>query len=69
MTTREIYNTNEEFKGYMERYLRSNQKITLEEAFKHKIIQNIAQYYADKDTGKTQQGNYSVNSRLSTNCS
>ena len=44
-----FYNTNEDFKGYIDRYRRKND-ISLEELFKHQIIKDVAEYYSKKES-------------------
>ena len=49
MSYTELYENNEEFKAYVDKY--SNQrKITIEEALSHALVKSAGDYYTEKKT-------------------
>lgn len=47
MNLKEMYETNADFRGYVDRYCQNyveGRKITVEEALKHQLIKNYAAY-------------------------
>ena len=43
----ELYNTNEDFKKYVDKYKR-DRKLSLEEALEHKMVKQYADYLVNK---------------------
>lgn len=41
---KEYYNTNDDFKGYVDRYCMKH-KCTIEEALKHKVVTDVYEHY------------------------
>lgn len=46
-----LYNENEDFKGYVDRYCKT-QKIEVAEALTHALVMEVAEYYKDVAAGK-----------------
>ena len=44
----ELYNTNEDFREYVDKYKRSR-KLSLEEALEHELVKQYAKYVAEKN--------------------
>lgn len=49
---KEYYNSNVDFKGYVDRYC-EKYKCTVEEALKHKIIECVYEQYKENDKSKS----------------
>lgn len=47
---KEFYNTNEDFKIYVDKY-RSDRGISLEEALTHKLVKEVYLYYKERVNG------------------
>ena len=45
----ELYNSNKDFKEYMNKFILNNPEYSLIEALKHKIVRDIAEYYIELD--------------------
>ena len=50
ISTKAIYNSNDEFKEYVERYARQRH-LLVTEALTHKTVEEVAKYYLDKEHG------------------
>lgn len=44
---KELYNQNEDFKDYVDAYCKKHE-ISKDEAFSHKIVVNVGEYYSEK---------------------
>lgn len=45
----DLYNSNKDFKEYMDRFIHNNPEYSLTEALNHKIVKDIAEYYIELD--------------------
>lgn len=54
ISTKAVYDSNEEFHNYVERYARERQILVLE-ALTHKMVEEVAEYYLKKDLGKVDE--------------
>ena len=48
---KELYNQNEDFKDYVDAYCKKHE-ISKDEAFSHKIVVNVGEYYSEKSKSK-----------------
>lgn len=52
---RDLYNTNQDFRNYVDRYLKQYPEKTLDEVLQHKMIKQVAEYY---DKGGVHRNDY-----------
>ena len=50
ISTKAVYDSNDEFKAYVDNYARSRQILVLE-ALTHKTVEEVAKYYLEKTNG------------------
>ena len=55
MDTKKLFETNEDFKNYILRYIRSSGK-TIEQALREKTVRNVAQYYISEEKKEIDDG-------------
>lgn len=55
ISTKAVYETNKEFKDYVNNYARERE-ILVTEALTHKMVEITADYYLQKDVGKIDEG-------------
>ena len=48
---KELYDKNEDFKDYVDAYCKKHE-ISKEEAFTHKLVMNVGEYYFEKSKSK-----------------
>ena len=49
---KDFYNSNTDFKEYVERYCKKH-KCTVEEALKHKVVEDVCEQYRENDKSKS----------------
>lgn len=55
INTKAVYKTNEDFKSYVDNYARERQ-ILVTDALNHKMVEEVANYYLQKDVDKIDEG-------------
>lgn len=52
MDYKKLYESNENFRTYVDKTLKSYPGLTVDDLLKHKIVQEVGDYYSERNEGK-----------------